>query len=1193
MRSLLVQRVHEVQSEARRLILLYGLARFVAASILTAIGLGLIDYLLRLHYPVARWLVSASFAVMIVASVWKCVVPVLRPRQDPIGTARRIELRFPELGDRLSSAMAFIDEAADDRMAGSLELRRAVIADAEARAGAVEFRAALDRCAPRRALTAAGIALAFAALIVAISPSMAELAVSRLLAPWRSLPWPRKHELMFVNAPSRVATGDDFEAVLVDRQGTFPDDLQIQIRRAAGSGTSTENRQIKAIGGQAVFRLENVTGAFEYRARGGDDDTMQWLEVATVEPPKILELQLVVSPPDYSGLAPRAEKQIVTALVGSRLEIQGKVDQVIQAASLKPISPAMALPTVEITSSGRNFHAPAKDVPWTIERSGAIELELTDQYGMKFGRGARFELHAVEDQPPSINWEAPEDHVFVTAAAALPIRATIKDDLAVQSIQLRYLRARKSDEEEVIDFYTGPDMAAIAQHAVATRPAVFGEGEVHQIHSTWDLSRLGGLVPGDSLAIRITAEDYKPHFATTSVRRITVITAVELETRIAARQSAVVGQLAEALRVAQQCREQTKTTEGRIRETGRALSNDLSMLEAARYSLRQVQQLIGSGGEGAARQINGLLDELAANRMDQDSAGQRLRTLWKQVKSVEEQSLPAIDQELVDVMKMVREASLENTATIDGPECAELPVDELVERLRRVSDREEQVIQELERMTGALSQWDNFTRIAREVGQIRIDQNRLADDTDDLKLKAVSGESESPTAARASGRQLSQRQLELARRLDKLETRMEGMLARLTSDDPLSAAALADALDAARRLAIGGRMREAAARLTQSQLSQARQSEQEALDALKVLIETLSMRRDHELARGLAGLHQAAGELRGLRERLTKATGEAGRLAAQSAEAQRNSLMRLRRELDEIAKAGQQLARRLQRLQATRAAAALGQSGAASGAAAEAAGADRASDAQSQAETSRIRLDEATQELIRAIAAAEEELAREQLAQVGQVIAGIVARQKNVISETKRLDEERNKPGAAASARSSELKNVAAEQRLLAQEASQLKPRFKAVEVFSFAIESAASKMQLAGDLLSRGETTDATQDAERAAAVRLEQIVASLEADVPTTNREAAAGGQGQQNSPAGNVEASTAEIKLVRALQQTINERTGELESLRVQAGELNANQQRDLETLAREQGRLADMVLGWIKTTGERPEVGRVAK
>ena len=82
----------------------------------------------------------------------------------------------------------------------------------------------------------------------------------------------------------------------------------------------------------------------------------------------------------------------------------------------------------------------------------------------------------------------------------------------------------------------------------------------------------------------------------------------------------------------------------------------------------------------------------------------------------------------------------------------------------------------------------------------------------------VAAAADAPAPAdRDAARKLSQRQLELARRLDKIQSRMEEMLVRLEASDPLAAGTLADALDTARRLAIGGRMREAAAQLTEVQ----------------------------------------------------------------------------------------------------------------------------------------------------------------------------------------------------------------------------------------------------------------------------------------------------------------------------------------------------------------------------------------
>jgi hypothetical protein len=483
-------------------------------------------------------------------------------------------------------------------------------------------------------------------------------------------------------------------------------------------------------------------------------------------------------------------------------------------------------------------------------------------------------------------------------------------------------------------------------------------------------------------------------------------------------------------------------------------------------------------------------------------------------------------------------------------------------------------------MVGALGQWDNFSRIAREVSQVRSDQDRLAVETDELKLKTVVATTDVPPVDRAAARQLSQRQLELARRLDKLQTRMEEMLVRLTADDPLSAAALADALDTARRLAIGSRMREAAARLALVQPGQARESEQHVQDALRQLIELLSMRRDYELARNLASLRQAASELVGQRARSAQVEADASRASSQPEAGRQRELQRLRRELDALAKSGQELGRRLQRLQAQRAATSVGQAAAA---AARAAASEGAAAMEQPTIESQRRLEEAQEQLAGAIAQVEEELAREQLARVEQLIAGVASRQKNVILETTRLEGRRDSDGDLEASEQGALKSAASEQRLLADEVDQLRPRFAAAVAFELALETAAQSMRRAGVLLARGQTDEAVLDAERQGLLHLEQILKVLR-DEETQPASSAPQGQpnGEQQARQEDSNGSLAEIKLLKSMQEAINARTAELETRRSRQGALTTQQQQELDSLARQQGRLADMVLEWIKAS-----------
>jgi hypothetical protein len=417
---------------------------------------------------------------------------------------------------------------------------------------------------------------------------------------------------------------------------------------------------------------------------------------------------------------------------------------------------------------------------------------------------------------------------------------------------------------------------------------------------------------------------------------------------------------------------------------------------------------------------------------------------------------------------------------------------------------------------------------------------------------------------------------------------MEEMLARLASTDELAAGALADALDAARRLAIGGQMRQAATRLTSGQLSPARQTQAAVLEGLRQLLDVLSSRRDYELARTVAALRQAAGELGALRQRGAQLADEVEAAAADnSADRQRRELLRLSRALEELDRQSEQLRRRLARLRAPRAAAALGRAAATAAAAAQSAAAASAADARQQARDAQRDLEEAEQEVAGAIVLAEEELAREQLARLEQLVAGIIARQSNLLAETQRLERLR-RSGGLETAQQATLRSVAAEQNLLAEETEQLRPQAASADAFSLALEGAAGAMRRAGGLLLGGQTGAAPQTAQQQAIARLQHILAALRPDEPPGAPDSSPPDQQQPaaSPPPGNLAGAMAELKLLTLLQESINRRTAELEQSR-SAGTLTGDDEQELTTLSREQGKLADLVLGLIKATAERPE------
>src|SRR5262245_40301735 len=184
-------RVGKVQTAARRLLCLHGLARFVVATVLVVAALGLIDYGFRLHNPMARWLLSICAVALLGVAFVKLALRQLVAARGQLATARRIEHRFPELGERLSSAIAFLKQADNDPTAGSPALRRAVIAEAVALSAELDFRDALDAAPVRGAVIAATAALVVAGLFASANYTVSRQAMARLAQPWRELSWPR------------------------------------------------------------------------------------------------------------------------------------------------------------------------------------------------------------------------------------------------------------------------------------------------------------------------------------------------------------------------------------------------------------------------------------------------------------------------------------------------------------------------------------------------------------------------------------------------------------------------------------------------------------------------------------------------------------------------------------------------------------------------------------------------------------------------------------------------------------------------------------------------------------------------------------------------------------------------------------------------------------------------------------------
>jgi hypothetical protein len=1181
------QQIARVRRQARRLLLLHAAAWIIGVAVAVALGLVLVDFFARFDGRGFRVALTVAAVCAICWTIYRFLVPALRQPMDDVHLARRVERRYPELTDRLSSSLNFLDQAEDDPQAGSSELRRAVIAEAAAEVEHLNWTAVLNRGPALVATAAAGVVLILGAALVFLRPAEAKVGLSRLVAPWNDVAWPRTHRLALREPVTRLAKGDDFEVAIIDLNGELPDDLQIVYRSLVDDEPSGEEEERPLITrGAAVARRQGVTRPFEYRAVGGDDHTMPWTAVEVLEPPRVASIEIMLHEPPYTARPPRTSERRIEALRGSTIALHGRTTKPTVAANVRQENgPSVPL---QITEEGFAFRLdstaaksaneieadPETAREWIVDQSGKYWIELTDADGLVGGHDDAWDVKALPDAPPHVVIERPTSALFVTPNATVKLRVAARDDLALREVGLQYLRSDQTGQgEQRVVLFSGPERLSSDPG-----PSIqYTELTSRSIDYDWELAPLA-LKPGTQITAAAVAMDYLPQAATSQPIRITVLTPAEFEERIATRQAALIAEIARILALQRATHAQTQQLARQAEQVGEFRGQEIDAVHSAELGQRQIRRSLASPGEGVLVQAASLIDELRANRIDNQDSLRCIEQVQAEIRRLESNKLPAIEQNLLAVSKS---QLLSNATGGDSQKRAAT----FVAPLQEAVAGQDHVVSTLEALLEQLQEWTSVRAIHRDIAQIQRDQAELETRARTIQPATLGKDRKDLSAQELTDLEsMSNAQNELGRRFDKLLQRMDQARAQLQETTPLVADTLGDAIQIAHKRGIASQMREAARHVEGNQLGQAIDDQTAVGQKLAELADILSGRRENETARLIKKLREAEQRLENLRSKQDALLKLARQLRAQAEtdaggkqqDEIRRELMRLAREQRELHQDAKGAARELERLQAQRAAdriASAGEKLDRGGQAAEQGAADKTADL---AEEAKRDLDEAQRELVARRRQAEQDLANEQLVTIRDALAGLVDRQKNVVEQTKRLETLRDADGGLKPQHIESTASLAREQQSLHAEAVHLAEQIASAPVFQLALQSAAEQMMQAANLLLRRITGDQTQRAAEHALTRLTQLQAALAED-PKSSGES-------QNSQDGNAGAQPqlppgqlpilAELKLLKVMQEDVYQRTVQL---RESLGERPPNQAeaRQLQSLASEQGRIAELV------------------
>lgn len=1162
-------RFAELRRRLRLTLLVYGVSWFLAVVVGAALVAGFADWLFHFDDPGVRLILAGViFTLGAIVGYRRLLVP-LWARIGDRDLALRLEARFPEFKDALASTVQFLEEQHDPRL-GSPALQRRAIEQTLSRADLVDFDDVLQVRPVKRIAVIAAVVCSVSALLVGLNRVEASTALKRLVFPFAAHPWPKKTELRLVDAnlkviepdpnrPLRVARGETLETLFINANppGRLPAKMRLEYQ-VGGDGVSEELLTHVTRRDEAGATREVGAGSLpvksplKFRAVGGDDQGMPWFRVEVVPPPVVDTLSVTLVPPAYSRRPPvQLSNGVghVEGLVGTKVNISAAVNKPLRSAVLRLKDQEQP---VDLDPGHKQLSA-----SFTIDEPGVYSywLDLTDREGFANRDAPRYEVRGIQDAVPEIYLDEPATDLQTTANAEVPIRAVAKDDLGLKSMWLRF---RLNDASS----------AQSAQEAATTIPLFDGDQRPLQqtAEYVWKLADLA-LPPGTQLVFHAEATDDfdlgPEHLGRSLPRTLTIVSAEEKSRELAERQGSILGDIERALKQESTAQARIDELQLQARKAGKLRTQDLDLLQQIELQQRQFADQLQSPTDGIERKARKLLAELDQNQIDDPESRPQLQEIADEMQRLAREHLPVIEQELTRARQEAEGATAEP----------------LAQSLRRAAENQAAVSGSLQQLLRQLSKWRDERTIGRELDEIIAGQKELNDKTAELGKRTVTKSLQELSAQdQADVARLASAQQSHTERFQQLQIRLDELAERKDESESSDDSTLKDAADHARQEAIAAQLRDASASIRENDVGAAAERQQRALDELQKLGDIVHHRGESDTDALVKQLRQAEDELESLEKRekeFLRKVHEAS--AIEDPREREQELLRLKKEQQQLRQDAAQLARKLRRMQAA------GPSETAEAAAESMEAVEdeleqlRRDEAEADVQAALDDIEQARRELAQERQRTEERLFHEKLGKIADDLKGMIAREQSVIDETIRLEGIHAAKGNWSRAQLRSLNELAGVQRALKTETDHLVETLSVAEAFALALKGAARQMDAAAGLLGDRQTGEETQRLERAAQRRFVDLMAALKEDPasPQKNGSEPQGGDGQRqgNPPPGEAIPAVAQLKLLRALQLELNERTFEL-ARRREGGRMTPVDKREQEALHIEQGELADL-------------------
>ena len=410
----------------RRLLFIRGLCATLAVALACLLTIMLIDASVTLFSSTSRWVLSLSgLGLTLVAAWWSLLRPLSR-RFTLTQMARIIEIRHPELQERISTSVELLSSNDPESIKGSQELIGAVVDSAIVDVQAVDPKTEFK---PARTAKFASITLALTLVIsgaLIIWPTQSWTLLQRAVAPFLDIGNAYADSLIVEPGDTRIAKG---ETVTISVSAKNKKLKRAEIRRLLEDGSESVERMTLDFEGddgtkQFSISFPAVGEDFTYRLRAGLALT-RYYEVTTVVPPAIGQIEVEYNYPDYTNLETKTaitETGEIRAVANTHVTLTTTPTKEIEMARL-------------VLNDGADLGEPQLvegSLQWQFDlkpgMNGHWKIELTDAEGFT-NQPPTYPLEVLPDKSPSVIVTQPvERELRLRPTEQLPVISEIIED---------------------------------------------------------------------------------------------------------------------------------------------------------------------------------------------------------------------------------------------------------------------------------------------------------------------------------------------------------------------------------------------------------------------------------------------------------------------------------------------------------------------------------------------------------------------------------------------------------------------------------------------------------------------------------------------------------------------------------------------------------------------------------------------